>query len=211
VERLEARKAHLQARRFAALHFRGPGTDLTVGLADGHVWMGGSVTGKAGVPMVPNLPTDEVFTAPHRERVNGTVRASKPLSARGDLIDGIEVRFENGVVVDATARTGEATLRQLLGTDDGARRLGEVALVPASAPVARTGLLFLNTLFDENAASHIALGRAYPPSAPGGEASGRNDSLVHVDWMVGSPETDVDGVTASGDREALMRGGEWAF
>ena len=156
-----------------------------------------------------------MFTAPHRERVDGVAVASKPLSARGQLIGGIRVRFEGGKAVEVSAEQGEATLRQLLDTDEGAARLGEIALVPASAPVAQTGTLFLNTLFDENAASHIALGRCYPTNVGHGEnpeallAAGGNDSLIHVDWMIGTPETDVDGITADGTREALMRGGEW--
>ena len=164
---------------------------------------------------MPNLPTDEVFTAPHTGRVNGVAVASKPLSARGQLIEGIRVRFEGGRAVEVRATRGEQTLQALIGTDDGAARLGEVALVPASAPVARTGTLFLNTLFDENAASHIALGRCYPTNVQGGEdedtlrAAGGNDSLIHVDWMIGTPDTDVDGITADGTREPLMRAGEW--
>jgi len=211
---LQRRKDHLNERRFAAVHFRGPGTDLTVGLADGHVWIGGGMRSKRGVLGVPNLPTDEVFTAPHRERVNGTVRATKPLSVRGALIEGIEMRFEGGRVVEARASRGQDTLERLLGTDEGAQRLGEVALVPASAPVAQTGVLFYNTLFDENAASHVALGRGYAFTVqnPASRAeAGLNDSLVHVDWMIGSPEVNVDGVRADGAREPLMRRGEWVF
>ncbi|MDV6375824.1 aminopeptidase [Deinococcus arenicola] len=208
----------LTGKQYAAVHFRSElGTDLTVGLAENHIWQGGGGAAKNGVYGVPNLPTDEVFTAPHRERVDGVAVASKALSARGQLITGIRVRFENGVAVEVSADTGEDTLKALIGTDNGAARLGEVALVPASAPVAQTGTLFLNTLFDENAASHIALGRCYPTNVQGGEdeqtlsAAGGNDSLIHVDWMIGTPETDVDGLTATGQREALMRGGEWVI
>jgi aminopeptidase len=214
--RLERLTAFLNARQYAAIHLRSDlGTDLTVGLADGHIWQGGAETAKNGVRGVPNLPTDEVFTAPHQGRVDGVAVASKPLSARGQLIEGIRVRFEGGKAVEVSASRGEATLRQLIETDEGAARLGEIALVSASAPVAQTGTLFLNTLFDENAASHIALGRCYPTNVQHGEnpeallAAGGNDSLIHVDWMIGTPETDVDGVTADGTREALMRGGEW--
>lgn len=215
VARLSTVRDHLNARRYSALHFRGPGTDLRVGLADRHLWVAASSTAKNGIAGVPNLPTDEVFTAPHRERVDGTVRASKPLSVRGTLIDGIEMRFERGQVVEVRASQGQDVLEGLLDTDEGARRLGEVALVSASAPVAQTGLLFYNTLFDENAASHVALGRAYAFNVEGGAeqmaASGANDSLIHVDWMIGNDQMDVDGVTASGSREAVMRAGEWAF
>lgn len=208
----------LNARQYAAVHLRSElGTDLTVGLAQPHVWMGGAETAKNGVRAVPNLPTDEVFTAPHRDRVDGLAVASKPLSVRGQLIEGIRVRFEAGRAVEVSATRGEDTLRQLIGTDEGAARLGEVALVPASAPVAQTGTLFLNTLFDENAASHIALGRCYPTNVQGAvsdddvRAAGGNDSLIHVDWMIGTPGTDVDGVRTSGEREPLMRGGEWVI
>ncbi|MBB5236236.1 aminopeptidase [Deinococcus budaensis] len=214
--RLERLTAYLNAKQYAALHLRSElGTDLTVGLADNHVWQGGAETARNGVRGVPNLPTDEVFTAPHRERVDGVAVASKPLSARGQLIGGIRVRFEGGRAVEISAEQGEDTLRGLVDTDEGAGRLGEIALVPASAPVAQTGTLFLNTLFDENAASHIAFGRCYPTNVRDGEnpealiAAGGNDSLIHVDWMLGTPGTDVDGVTADGTREPLMRGGEW--
>ena len=154
---------------------------------------------------------------PHRERVDGWAVASKPLSVRGQVVQGIRVRFEAGRAVEVSAEQGEDTLKKLLDTDEGAARLGEIALVAASAPVAQTGTLFFNTLFDENAASHIALGRCYSTNVQHGEnpealkAAGGNDSLIHVDWMIGTPGTDVDGVTASGEREPLMRGGEWVI
>ncbi|WP_152871474.1 aminopeptidase [Deinococcus terrestris] len=214
--RLERLTAYLNAKQYAAIHLRSElGTDLTVGLAEVHIWQGGAETAKNGIRGVPNLPTDEVFTAPHRERVDGVAVASKPLSARGQLIEGIRVRFAGGKAVEVSAEKGEETLRGLIETDEGAARLGEIALVPASAPVSQTGTLFLNTLFDENAASHIALGRCYPTNVQHGEnpeallAAGGNDSLIHVDWMIGTAGTDVDGVTADGGREPLMRGGEW--
>ena len=215
--RLDDVTAHLNARRYHALHFRNAGTDLTVGLADGHLWKGGGGPAQTGIVGVPNLPTDEVFTAPHRERIAGHVSASKPLSVRGTLIEGIRMRFEAGRVVEATATQGQAVLDALLNTDEGARSLGEVALVEHDSPVARTGLLFFNTLFDENAASHIALGRAYAFNVEGSEqpgrmeAAGANDSLIHVDWMIGTPDTDVDGVYEDGRRESVMRGGKWAY
>lgn len=216
LSQLERLTEYLNGKQYAALHLRSElGTDLTVGLAENHIWQGGAETAQNGVRAVPNLPTDEVFTAPHRDRVNGVAVASKPLSARGQLIEGIRVRFENGKAVEVSAQKGGETLKQLIGTDEGAAHLGEIALVPASAPVAQTGTLFLNTLFDENAASHIALGRCYPTNVQGGvdeqtlKAAGGNDSLIHVDWMIGTPGTDVDGITANGTREPLMRGGEW--
>ena len=215
--RLHARAAMLNAQAYAALHFRGPGTDLTVGLADGHRWLGGSGTAANGITCMPNIPTEEVFTTPHKDRVEGTVRSTKPLSYQGTLIDGITVRFEAGCIVEASARQGGAVLDRVLNTDQGARRLGEVALVPHSSPISASGLLFQNTLFDENAASHIALGQSYTTclddtdglDATALAARGANSSLIHIDWMIGSGEVDVDAITRSGVREALMRAGEW--
>ena len=215
-ERLSRLTKYLTDEQFSALHFSNPaGTDLTVGLADDHQWDGGSLIGATGRETVPNMPTDEVFTAPHRERVEGVAVSSKPLSVRGTLVDGIRMRFEGGKAVEVSADKGEATLHQLLATDEGAAYLGEVALVPASAPVASTGQLFNMTLFDENAASHIAMGRCYSTNIKGGDdadtlkAKGGNSSLIHVDWMIGSPDTSVDGVRKDGERVPLMRGGEW--
>jgi aminopeptidase len=215
--RLKKRMDMLNTKRFSALHFKAPGTDLTVGLADDHLWAGGGTTAGNGVYCQPNIPTEECFTTPHKDRVNGTVRASKPLSHQGTLIENIAVRFENGRIVEATATAGEDVLNRLISTDDGARRLGEVALVPHSSPIAQSGILFWNTLFDENAASHIALGQAYSTCLIEGEkmdaeqlaARGANTSLIHVDWMIGSGEMDVDGITAAGVAEPLMRKGEW--
>ena len=215
-ERLHARAAALNAHDYASLHFTGPGTDLVVGLADGHRWLGGSGVAANGITCMPNMPTEEVFTTPHKDRVDGHVRSSKPLSYQGTLIDGIEVRFEAGRIADAHASRGGTVLERVLGTDEGARRLGEVALVPHSSPISRSGLLFQNTLFDENAASHIALGQAYATCMRDAgtdkaalAARGANASLIHIDWMIGSGEIDVDGITASGAHEPLMRAGEW--
>ncbi|AZI43164.1 aminopeptidase [Deinococcus psychrotolerans] len=214
IVRLGKVRDFLNTQHFASLHFADPHgeTDLTVGLADGHLWAGVEDHTKAGVKIVPNMPTDEVFTAPHRDRVDGVAVASKPLLVRGETVEGIRVRFEGGKVVEASARSGEATFLKLLDTDEGARHIGEVALVAASAPVAQTGRLFYNTLFDENAASHIALGRAYPFTFSQDPAqSGGNDSLIHEDWMIGTPSMNVDGVNPDGSRVTLMRGGEWAI
>lgn len=215
---LARRSEYLNGKQYAAVHLKSElGTDLTVGLAEGHIWQGGAEEAKNGIVGVPNLPTDEVFTMPHRDRVDGWAVASKPLSVRGQVVQGIRVRFEAGRAVEVSAEQGADTLKKLLDTDEGAARLGEIALVAASAPVAQTGTLFFNTLFDENAASHIALGRCYSTNVQHGEnpealkAAGGNDSLIHVDWMIGTPGTDVDGVTASGEREPLMRGGEWVI
>jgi aminopeptidase len=214
---LQKRAAMLNAKRYAALRYSGPGTELEVGLADGHLWLGGGTTALNGIPCLPNIPTEEVFTTPHRERVEGTVRSSKPLSYQGTLIEEIEVRFAGGKVVEARAKTGQEVLQRMLDTDEGARRLGEVALVPHSSPISASGLLYSNTLFDENAACHIAMGQAYSTCVQGGDtlspeelaARGANESLIHVDWMIGSGELDIDGVTASGVREPLLRKGEW--
>ncbi len=214
---LRLRATFLNDRRYSALHFRGPGTDLRVGLADDHVWMGGGTTAGNGLACIPNIPTEEVFTTPHCKRVVGTVTSTKPLSYQGTLIEGIRVRFEGGRVVESHATQGEAVLRKMLETDEGASQLGEVALVPHSSPIAKSGLLFSNTLFDENAASHTALGQAYSTCIRGGDvmdknalaAKGANDSLIHVDWMIGSGEIDLDGLTAAGAAEPLMRKGEW--
>ncbi len=214
---LRARTVFLNARRYAALRFRGPGTDLTVGLADGHAWCGGEAPAKNGIVCNPNIPTEEVFTTPHKDRVDGSVASTKPLSYMGTLIKDIRVRFERGRIVEASATAGDEVLRRVLDTDEGARRLGEVALVPYSSPISQSGLLFFNTLFDENAASHIALGQAYSECfVDSGKASkealaarGANASLIHIDWMIGSSQVDVDGVTADGHAEPLMRRGDW--
>jgi aminopeptidase len=216
---LERRAAWLNEGRLSALRYRGPGTELTLGLADGHKWLAAGGKAKNGVFCIANLPTEEVFTMPHKDRVDGTVRSTKPLSYNGTLIDGIQVRFEGGRIVEAQADRGEETLRSLLATDEGAARLGEVALVPHSSPISQSGLLFQNTLFDENAASHIAVGQSYPDTIAGGGrksreervAMGANESVVHVDWMIGSGEVDVDGVREDGSAVPVMRGGEWAF
>ncbi len=217
--RLKQRVDVLNAKRYHSLRFRiaDRTTDLTVGLADDHLWAGGGTTAGNGVYCQPNIPTEECFTTPHKDRVDGVVRASKPLSHQGTLIENISVRFEGGKIVEAHATAGEDVLNRLISTDDGARRLGEVALVPHSSPIAQSGVLFWNTLFDENAASHIALGQAYSTCLIGGEKMseeelaklGANSSLIHVDWMIGSGAMDVDGVAADGTSEPLMRAGEW--
>ena len=215
---LRSRTQWLNQQRFHALKYSGPGTDLTIGLADGHEWQGGASTSKIGITCNPNIPTEEVFTTPHALRVDGHVTSTKPLSYQGSLIDGISVRFEDGRIVEAKATRGEAVLNKVLDTDEGARRLGEVALVPHSSPISHSGLLFFNTLFDENAACHIALGQCYSKCfVDGGKlspeqiaAQGGNKSLIHIDWMIGSDKIDIDGVHADGRRVPVFRGGEWA-
>ena len=216
-DNLHARAAHLNAKRYGALRFTGPGTDLTVGLADDHEWHGGSSRAKNGIVCNPNIPTEEVFTTPHRDRVSGHVSSTKPLSYQGTLIERISVRFEGGKIVDADAASGKDVLIKVLETDSGSRHLGEVALVPYSSPISKSGLLFYNTLFDENAACHIALGQSYSQCFLNGgsltpeelAARGANNSLIHIDWMIGSSEIDIDGITADGGSEAVMRKGEW--
>jgi aminopeptidase len=215
---LGRRRDWLNARKFHALHYSGPGTDLTIGLADGCLWQGGAATAKNGITCNANIPTEEVFTTPHARRVEGHVASTKPLSYQGALIDGIAVRFEGGRIVEAKAARGEDVLRQVLDSDDGARRLGEVALVPNSSPISKSGLLFFNTLFDENAACHIALGQCYAKCFVDGTtlapeqvaAQGGNKSMIHIDWMIGSEHIDIDGVDADGGRTPVFRKGEWA-
>jgi aminopeptidase len=214
---LHKRAAYMNEKRYSALQYRGPGTDFRLGLADDHLWLGGGTTAGNGLYCIPNMPTEEIFTTPHKDRADGTVTATKPLSYQGTMIEGIRVRFEGGRIVEAHATRGEEVLRKLIATDDGAGRLGEVALVPHSSPIASSGLTFFNTLFDENAASHIALGQAYTSCLRDGESlskeelasKGANDSLIHVDWMIGSGDIDIDGITASGAPEPVMRAGEW--
>jgi aminopeptidase len=219
IKDLARREAYLNARRYRRLRFRGPGTDLLLGLPAGHRWLSGGLTAKNGVHAVVNIPTEEVFTLPHKGEVEGFVTSTKPLSFAGSVIENFSLTFENGSVVQATAEKGQHALDTLLETDEGARSLGEVALVPHSSPVSQSKLLFYNTLFDENASSHLALGAAYKFSIEGGtemteEAFSRiggNQSRTHVDFMVGSGEMAVDGILPNAAVEPVMREGEWAF
>ncbi|NTF79701.1 aminopeptidase [Agrobacterium rhizogenes] len=215
---LRKRSEWMNGQRFATLHFQGPGTNLKVGLADGHEWHGGASTAKNGITCNPNIPTEEVFTTPHALRVEGHVSSTKPLSHQGTLIDNIQVRFEGGRIVEAKATRGEEVLNKVLDTDEGARRLGEVALVPHSSPISASGILFYNTLFDENASCHIALGQCYSKCFVDGAslsqeqitAQGGNSSLIHIDWMIGSDKVDIDGIKPDGSSAPVMRKGEWA-
>jgi aminopeptidase len=205
---LALRRDFLNGKRYSALKYAGPGTDLTIGLPEGHLWVSGRSESRSGIAFAPNLPTEEVFTMPRADRVDGKVRSTKPLSYGGNVIENFGLTFANG----------RAVLQQLVDTDPGAARLGELALVPHNSPVAQSGLLFYNTLFDENAASHVALGSAYKFTMAGGEnmdddtfeRAGGNRSAVHVDFMIGSDQLDVDGVLFNGSSEPLMRAGEWA-
>ena len=215
--RLRERRDFLNAKRFSALHYTGPGTDLTIGLADDHVWSGGESTASNGITCNPNIPTEEVFTTPHRMRTEGYVTSTKPLSLNGSVLENIFVRFERGRIVEVKADSGQDVFSKHISTDEGASRLGEVALVPHSSPISASGLVFFNTLYDENASSHIAVGRSYAKCIKNGQsmteaeltAKGANYSNVHTDWMIGSGKIDIDGVNADGSTEPLMRKGEW--
>ena len=215
---LRQRTEWLNKKNFSALHFYGEGTDLTVGLADEHEWMGGASLARNGVMCNPNIPSEEVFTTPHTLKVNGYVKSTKPLSHQGTLIEDIAVTFKDGVIIKASASKGEEVFFKLLDTDEGARRIGEVALVPHGSPISQTNILFYNTLFDENAACHIALGQCYSKCFKnGGELSneevvkrGGNSSLIHVDWMIGSNSMNIDGLDEAGHTTPVFRNGEWA-
>ena len=214
---LKEKREWLNQKDFKEIHFKGPGTDLKVGLADDHEWMGGASMAQNGVICNPNIPSEEVFTTPHALRVEGYVSSTKPLSHQGTLIDNIRVVFEKGSITDAKASKGETVLKKVLESDEGARRLGEVALVPNSSPISNSGLLFYNTLFDENAACHIALGQCYSKCFKGEtnlslseiRERGGNSSMIHIDWMIGSGEIDIDGFGKNGEIVPIFRKGEW--
>lgn len=201
----------LTERRFDAMHLEGPGTDLTVGLLPSSSWQTARFSTKHGLQHLVNIPTEETFTTPDPERVDGVVRSTKPLSLAGTLVDGLTVRFERGRAVQIDAEQGEEALRAYAAKDEGAGRLGELALVDAASRVGRAGTVFSETLLDENAASHIALGQAYTVTV-GDEDAGRiNTSQIHVDFMIGSDEVAVTGLTAAGERLPVLRDGAWAI
>jgi len=216
---LTKRGKYLQAKKFNGLHYKAPGTDFTLGLPAGHIWFSARAMAQNGIAFTANMPTEEVFTLPDRNRADGTVTATFPLSNGGTLIEDFQVTFENGRIIKVHARKGEDALQKLVDTDEGSHRLGEVALVPASSPIAKRGHLFYNTLFDENASCHVAIGRAYRFTLTGGAelndeefiSAGGNVSLNHVDFMIGSSSMDIDGIQKDGTREPVMRNGEWAF
>ena len=216
---LSKRHDYLNNMQFETLHFRGPGTDLKVGMPKDHIWKGGSGKTQGGVDFTANLPTEEVFSMPHKDRVEGTVHSTKPLNYFGNLIEDFSLTFEKGRVVDFSAKKGEETLRKMLESDENAKQLGEVALVPYYSPISESGLIFFNTLYDENAACHLALGSAYRINIKDGvkmsdeelDAAGVNDSLIHVDFMIGSDKVDIDGITPDGSVIPLMKKGAWAF
>jgi len=219
ISNLHGRGKYLTAKNYTALKYTGPGTDLTLGLPDGHIWESARITSTRGVPYVANLPTEEVFSMPHKDRAEGTVAATLPLLHAGTIIEDFSITFKKGRAVDFKAKKGEEALKSLLETDEGARHLGEVALVPDSSPISQSRMMFYNTLFDENAACHIALGSAYRSTMKGGEKmsddeftqAGGNSSATHEDFMIGSNKLDIDGLTKEGKAEPVMRKGEWAF
>lgn len=210
----------MNSHDFRFLHYRnGIGTDLTIELPEGHVWAGGAELSAGGVPFVANMPTEEIYTLPKRDGVNGTAVATKPLNFNGNLIENFQLVFREGKVVDYRAERGADILKELLETDEGSRYLGEVALVPFDSPISKSGILFCNTLFDENASCHLALGKAYPTCIKGGEdmqsvellQRGVNDSLLHEDFMVGSEDLSIVGTKRSGGEVPVFVKGNFAF
>ena len=216
---LDSKADRLNERKYKALHYTAPGTDLTIELASSHLWVSAGSHNAQGSLFIANMPTEEVFTAPLKTGVNGTVTSTKPLSYGGNLIENIRITFKDGKIVAFDADRGADTLKGLIETDEGSQYLGEVALVPHSSPISETGLIFFNTLFDENASNHLAIGKGYAFCLEGGktmskeelEEQGLNDSLSHVDFMIGSAEMDIDGILADGTREPVFRQGNWAF
>ncbi|MFI9044785.1 aminopeptidase [Staphylococcus saprophyticus] len=218
VENLSIHARKLQDKNYKALHYISEGTDLVIGLPEGHIWEDATSYTSEGQAFVANIPTEEVFTAPHRLNVNGHVTNKLPLSHNGNIIDGFTLTFKDGEVVDFKADQGEDVLRDLLNTDEGARRLGEIALVPDDSPISNRNTIFYNTLFDENASCHIALGSAYGFNVEGGTemtteeklAHGLNDSLIHVDFMIGSPDLTIYGITQDDEKELVFENGNWS-
>lgn len=216
---LDRARSHLQARNYRALRYRGPGTELEIGLPADHLWLSARFDRSQGSGYVANLPSEEIFTSPRNDRTEGRVVSTKPLSYAGRLIEGMGLRFAAGRVTEAWAERGEEMVQEILAADEGARRLGEVALVTESSPIARSGRLFYDTLFDENAACHLALGHGFSFCLDGWQdkteqqigAAGINRSRIHVDFMIGSAQLDVDGVGTGETEEPIMRSGEWAF
>ncbi|MGO1060863.1 aminopeptidase [Planococcus sp. FY231025] len=216
---LHTKVDYLNGKKYAKLHYTSPNTDLEVALPKGHLWCGAGSVNEKGDAFMANMPTEEVFTVPDKTGVNGYVSSTKPLSYGGNIIDDFKVTFENGRIVEVTAAQGEEVLKELVATDEGSHYLGEVALVPHHSPISNSNILFYNTLFDENASNHFAIGSAYAFCLEGGKtmssdellAHGLNQSITHVDFMVGSEKMDIDGVLEDGTREPVFRNGNWAF
>ncbi|MDZ5473510.1 aminopeptidase [Bacillus sp. 31A1R] len=210
---------HLNGKRYKKLHYKAPGTDLTIELPENHIWVGAGSVNEKGNEFMANMPTEEVFTVPFKTGVNGTVSSTKPLSYGGNIIDHFTLTFENGRIVDVKAEQGEDILKRLVETDEGSHYLGEVALVPFNSPISQSNILFYNTLFDENASNHLAIGSAYAFCIEGGKKmtseelaeNGLNESITHVDFMIGSDKMDIDGIKEDGTVEAVFRNGDWAF
>lgn len=219
IANLKERAKQLNEMALTKLHYKAPGTDLTIELPKGHIWQSGSSLTPQDTTFIANMPTEEVFTLPYKYGVNGYVSNTKPLAYRGNIIDGFKLTFKNGKVIDAVADTGEALLKELIQIDGGASYLGEVALVPHQSPISESNILYFNTLFDENASNHLALGEAYPTCFEGGrkltteqlEERGINRSLAHEDFMVGSEHMNIDGTLPNGETVAIFRNGNWAF
>jgi aminopeptidase len=217
-KKLAEKAAELNKEQFTALHYTAPNTDLVIGLPKNHLWEGAGSWNARGEKFMANMPTEEVFTAPDSRRVDGHIASTKPLSYAGTTITGMKFTFKDGKVIDFSAEQGEEVLAKLLDTDEGARRLGEVALVPDPSPISQSGIIFYNTLFDENASNHLALGSAYAFSVEGGTEmteeelaeAGLNRSHTHVDFMVGSDKMDIDGIREDGTRVPIFRNGDWA-
>lgn len=217
IQQLDSKASILNQAQFDRLHYVAPGTDLTIGLPKNHVWQAAGATNEDGDRFIPNMPTEEVFTAPDANRVDGYIRATKPLSYAGTILTDLSFTFKAGRIMKAEAATGNDVLQHLLKTDLGARRLGEVALVPDPSPISQSGITFFNTLFDENASNHLAIGAAYPFSVVGGtemnqlqlQVAGLNVSQVHVDFMVGSDQMAIDGITQDGKTVPIFRHGDW--
>ncbi len=218
-EDLHKRCDYFNQKQYNALKLTSAATDLTVGLPKNHIWNGGSVKTLNGINFTANLPTEEIFTLPHKDRVDGIVKTTRPVFYQGKIIEDCTFKFSEGRVVKAEAKIGNKLMQSVIDTDEGARRIGEIALVPNSSPISQTGLLFYSILIDENASNHIALGRGYRESLINGDemkeeefmAAGGNQSLIHLDVMIGSPDMNVDGVLEDGTIEPVMRNGEWAF
>ncbi|MBZ2175798.1 aminopeptidase [Schnuerera sp. xch1] len=217
---LEEKVNYLNEKNFKKLYYKSSnGTDLEIELPEGHIWAGGGGKNEKDVYFVANMPTEEVFTMPHKTGVNGVVYSTKPLNYGGNLIDNFKLTFKDGKVVDFEAKKGYEVLKDLLALDEGAKRLGEVALVPYDSPISKANIVFYNTLFDENASCHFALGKAYPTNIKGGadmneeqlDKAGVNDSLTHVDFMVGSKDLNIIGKTKDGKKVQIFKDGNWAF